>query len=78
MLKFCVPCDIKGKKKDTFVQALISVIRLGLDHGIEIEIDNESEWSLQTDIVFRQNLPSRQVPQYLKLLKYFIDESNRM
>ena len=76
MLKFCVPYNIKSKEKDAFVRALISVIRLGLDHSVEI--GNESEWSLQTDVVFRQDLPSRKVPQYLKLLQHFINASNKV
>lgn len=76
MLRFRVYYNIRGKDKDTFVRALISVIRLGLNH--DVVIDDNDGWSLETDIIFRKDLPSHKVPQYLKLLKHFINGSNNI
>ncbi len=75
MLKFCVPYKIKGKEKDALFRAMSSVMRLGLDYDVHI-IEAWETWSLETNLIIKQDIPSAKVPQYLNLLKDFINNSN--
>ena len=76
MLKFWVPQDTKGKNKDSLHRAMSSLVRFGL--GYEVAIYRGDEWYLETDIIHEQTMWPNKVPQYLKLLKDFINNSNAM